>query len=61
MALELQNNDIAGTGGSPEAGSSASFPAFLIDHAKDGEMLQFSAEKPHLLMLIRLRYEKKAQ
>ena len=45
MALELQNNDIAGIGGSPEAGSSASFPAFLIDHAKDGEMLQFSAEK----------------
>lgn len=45
MALELQNNDIAGIGGSPEAGSSASFPAFLIDHAKDGEVLQFSAEK----------------
>ena len=45
MALELQNNDIAGIGGSPEAGSSASFPALLIDHAKDGEMLQFSAEK----------------
>lgn len=45
VSIEPKNNDIAGIGGSPEAGSSASFPAFLIDHAKDGEMLQFSAEK----------------
>lgn len=45
MSLELQNNDIAGIGGSPEAGSSASFPAFLIDHAKDGEVLQYDKEK----------------
>lgn len=45
VTIEPKNNDIAGIGGSPEAGSSASFPAFLIDHAKDGEVLQFSAEK----------------
>lgn len=45
VSLELQNNDIAGIGGTPESGSSGSFPMFKIDHAKDGEMLQYSAEE----------------
>lgn len=45
VSLELQDNDIAGIGGTPESGSSGSFPMFKIDHAKDGEMLQYSAEE----------------
>lgn len=45
VSLELQNNDIAGIGGTPESGSSGSFPMFKIDHAKDGEMLQYSAKE----------------
>lgn len=45
VSLELQNNDIAGIGGTPESGSSGSFPMFKIDNAKDGEMLQYSAEE----------------
>lgn len=45
VSIEPKNNDIAGIGGTPESGSSGSFPMFKIDHAKDGEMLQYSAEE----------------
>jgi predicted transcriptional regulator len=42
VALEPQENDIAGIGGRPESGSSSSVVGFVINNPKDGEMLQYS-------------------
>jgi hypothetical protein len=45
VALEPQENDIAGIGGTPESASSSSVVGFTIDNPKDGEMLQYDESK----------------
>ena len=45
VTLEPLENEVAGMGGVPEDGSGQSLPGFLIDNAKDGQMLQYDSGK----------------
>lgn len=45
LTLETQENEVAGMGGMPEQGSGQSLPGFVINNAKDGQMLQYDGGK----------------
>ena len=45
VLLEPKENDVAGMGGMPEPGGGQSVVGFVIENAKDGQMLQYDGDK----------------